>query len=33
MERGGEGQKNIHTPPNILEGNGVVLENFTINNL
>ena len=27
-------QKNIQTPPqNILEGNGVVFKNFTINNL
>ena len=32
MERGGGVKKN-HTPPNILEGNGVVFENFTINNL
>ena len=33
MGRGGS--KNIHTPlpPNILEGNGVVFENFTVNNL
>ena len=33
MERGG--QKNIHTPhpQNILEGIGVVFENFTVNNL
>ena len=32
MERGG--QKKIHTPPqNILEGNGVVFKNFTINYL
>ena len=23
----------IHTPPNILEGNGVVFGNFTFNNL
>ena len=33
MERGGQKQI-IHTPPqNILEGNGVVFEIFTINNL
>ena len=31
MER--EGSKKIHTPSNILEGNGVVFKNFTINNL
>ena len=27
------GQKNIYTPQQILELNGVVFENFTINNL
>ena len=32
MERGGV-KKNIHTPQQILEGNGVVFENLTINNL
>ena len=32
MERG-ELKKNIHTPPDILKGNGVVFENFTTNNL
>ena len=33
MERGGS-KKIIHTPPpNILEGNGVVFKNITINNL
>ena len=33
MERGG-GQKILFIPPpNILEGNGVVFETFTINNL
>ena len=31
MERGG--QQHYLYPPNILEGNGVVFENFTINNL
>ena len=30
MERG---QKYSYPPQNILEGNGVVFENFTINNL
>ena len=34
MERGGGQKQIIHTPPqNILEGNGVVFETFTINNL
>ena len=32
MERGGS-QRKIHPPQNILEDNGVVFENFTINNL
>ena len=33
MERGGS-KKSIHTPhPNILEGNGEVFQNFTVNNL
>ena len=31
MEIGGWSKKFIQTPPNILEGNGVVFENFTIN--
>ena len=33
MEIGGGGQKNLFIPPpqNILEGNGLVFENFTVN--
>ena len=29
----GGSKRIIHTPPNILEGNGVVFGNFTFNNL
>ena len=32
MERGGS-KTNYSYPPNILQGNGVVFETFTINNL
>ena len=32
MKKGGV-KKDIHTPQNILEGNGVVFKNFTVNNL
>ena len=33
MEIWGGLKRIIHTPQQILEGNGVVFENFTINNL
>ena len=33
MEIGGGSKRIIHTPLNILEGNGVVFGNFTFNNL
>ena len=33
MERGGSKKLFIHSPENILEGNGVVFETFTLNNL
>ena len=33
MDIWGGAKKIIHTPPNILEGNGVVYRNFTFNSL